>query len=80
MPERMKQNFGPPAAAGSATLERLAQAWCRVMHDSAMWPTHGQYQCRSCHRHYPVPWVEPRALSRGIGTPVLVLQPRGGRS
>ena len=78
MPERIKQHFDTPAAA-SAALERLAVTWCRVMHDSAMWPVHGQYECRSCGRHYLVPWVEPRDLPRGIATPVFVLH-AGGRS
>jgi hypothetical protein len=71
MPEWIKQHFDGPAT-GSAVLERLAVAWCRVMHDSAMWPVHGQYECRSCGRHYPVPWVERRALPRGIGMPVFL--------
>jgi hypothetical protein len=30
---------------------------CVFMHDSPMWPIHGQYQCRTCGRHYPVPWA-----------------------
>jgi hypothetical protein len=36
--------------------EKLATLWCNVMHDSAMWPIHEQYECRTCGRHYPVPW------------------------
>jgi hypothetical protein len=32
--------------------------WCEIMHDSAMWPIHGQYECRTCGRYYPVPWAE----------------------
>jgi hypothetical protein len=34
----------------------LAKIWCRTMHDSPMWPSHGHYQCRTCGREYPVPW------------------------
>ena len=34
----------------------LAKIWCRAMHDSPMWPSHGHYQCRKCGREYPVPW------------------------
>jgi hypothetical protein len=75
MPERIKQNFAPSAAVGSMALERLATAWCRLMHDSAMWPVHGEYECRSCGRHYPVPWVEPKRRPRIIGTSMLVLHP-----
>ncbi|HXB75766.1 MAG TPA: hypothetical protein VNY05_46470 [Candidatus Acidoferrales bacterium] len=43
MPETTKPNFGA--------------LWCDFMHDSPMWPIHGQYQCRTCGRHYPVPWT-----------------------
>lgn len=50
--------------------ERIAEIWCSLMHDSPMWPIHGQYQCRTCGRHYPVPWfalsgpaVEHRRMS-----------------
>jgi len=34
----------------------IAEIWCRTMHDSPMWPSHGHYQCRSCGREYLVPW------------------------
>ena len=37
-------------------LEKLGEVWCGLMHDAAMWPIHGQYQCRTCGRHYPVTW------------------------
>lgn len=37
--------------------ERIAEIWCSLMHDAPMWPIHGQYQCRSCGRRYPVPWT-----------------------
>jgi hypothetical protein len=42
--------------------ERLGALWCDLMHDSPMWPTHGEYQCRTCGRHYAVPWAEQRRL------------------
>jgi len=42
---------------------RFRELWCSLMHDSPMWPIHEQYQCRSCGRHYPVPW----ALARRAG-------------
>lgn len=35
---------------------RIAEIWCSLMHDAPMWPIHGQYQCRTCGRRYPVPW------------------------
>jgi hypothetical protein len=36
-----------------------ADLWCRVMHNSLMWPIHGQAQCRRCGRRRPVPWAQP---------------------
>jgi hypothetical protein len=40
-----------------AFTEQLGAMWCGFMHDSPMWPIHGQYQCRTCGRHYPVQWA-----------------------
>lgn len=37
--------------------ERLSDIWCHHMHDAAMWPAHGKYQCRVCFREYPVQWA-----------------------
>ena len=34
----------------------LANIWCKAMHGSLMWPSHGHYQCRTCGREYPVAW------------------------
>ena len=31
----------------------IGMAWCRMMHQSVMWPVHGQYECRICGRRYP---------------------------
>jgi hypothetical protein len=36
--------------------EKIGQYWCRWMHREAMWPLHGEYQCRACLRRYPVRW------------------------
>ena len=44
-------------------IEKLGTAWCVLMHDSPMWPIHRYYQCRSCGRHYPIPWVADRVSS-----------------
>jgi hypothetical protein len=52
MSEKMIQDLGQTAAAKLGTL------WCDMMHDSAMWPIHGQYLCRTCGRSYPVPWAQ----------------------
>ena len=37
--------------------EKLGTLWCALMHDSTMWPIHGEYRCRTCGRHHPVPWA-----------------------
>jgi hypothetical protein len=31
----------------------LGAIWCGLMHESVMWPIHGQYRCRTCGRRYP---------------------------
>ena len=41
-------------------LDRLADMWCRRMHDSPMLPIHGRYQCRKCHRYHDVSWEPPK--------------------
>jgi len=42
-------------------LERLRTRWCRMMHNSPMWPIRGHYRCRSCGRTFLVPWSETAA-------------------
>lgn len=51
----------PSYSAGRA--ERIAEIWCGLMHDAPMWPIHGQYQCRTCGRRYPVPWSAQHAAA-----------------
>ena len=51
------------AANTILNLEKLGEAWCGLMHDAAMWPMHGKYQCRTCGRHYPVPWSAERQVA-----------------
>jgi hypothetical protein len=41
---------------------RIADLWCRKMHNEAMWPIHGKYVCKRCLREYPVAW-EGRAAA-----------------
>jgi hypothetical protein len=41
---------------------KLGTLWCDLMHDSPMWPIHGEYQCRICGRRYFVSWVGNRPL------------------
>ena len=37
-------------------IEKLLAAWCRHMHQGAMWPMHGKYICGQCLRQHPVLW------------------------
>ena len=46
------------ADAIERTCEAVAKTWCQIMHAAPMWPIHGYYRCRVCHRQYPVPWEE----------------------
>ena len=41
------------------TQARIASFWCRLMHSEPMWPSHGQYECRTCGRRHPVCWEQP---------------------
>jgi hypothetical protein len=41
--------------------ERVGAWWCRMMHNSPMWPVRGHYQCRSCGRNFLISWAnEPQ--------------------
>jgi hypothetical protein len=39
---------------------RIGNLWCRLMHTAPMWPSHGQYECRTCGRRKPVCWEGAR--------------------
>jgi tetratricopeptide (TPR) repeat protein len=39
--------------SSAAVRETVGRRWCVLMHDSAMWPIHGQYRCRACGREFP---------------------------
>jgi hypothetical protein len=41
------------------TQARIANLWCKVMHRAPMWPSHGQYECRTCGRRHRVCWEQP---------------------
>jgi hypothetical protein len=47
-------------------IERLGGWWCRVQHRSVRWPAHGEYECATCSRHYPVPWAEHKVFQPRI--------------
>jgi len=54
------------------TQTRIADLWCKLMHKDPMWPSHGQYECRTCGRRHQVCWeLPPPALQ---GTVVLPAQ------
>ena len=38
---------------------RIGDLWCRLMHTEPMWPSHGQYECRTCGRRFQVGWEQP---------------------
>jgi hypothetical protein len=46
------------ASVGESTglIDKLGSLWCRSLHNGVMWPIHGHYTCRVCHRQYQVPW------------------------
>jgi hypothetical protein len=41
------------------TQAKIANLWCRLMHAEPMWPSHGQYECRTCGRRHRVCWEQP---------------------
>ena len=51
------------AANTILNLEKLCEVWCGLVHDAPMWPIHDQYECRTCGRHYPVPWSAERPFA-----------------
>jgi hypothetical protein len=54
-------------------LGKMGMLWCSLVHDSPMWPIHGQYECRLCGRRHRVPWAEakPEVPSRQMPLPSL---------
>jgi hypothetical protein len=54
-----------------STHARVTDLWCRLMHKESMWPSHGQYQCRTCGRLQTVCWEQASpAESRALLPPV----------
>jgi hypothetical protein len=56
---------------------RIDAVWCRLMHESIMWPIHSHYECRTCGRRYPAFAEAPTAgspervaTSRALPVPV----------
>ena len=50
--------------AGPVAIAKLGAIWCSFMHDSPMWPIHGEYRCRRCGRQTPVGWAGGAAPPR----------------
>ena len=42
---------------------RIADLWCKLMHTEPMWPSHGQYECRTCGRRHRVCWEQPALVA-----------------
>ncbi len=57
---------------------KLGEIWCRLMHESPMWPIHGHYECRTCGRRYPVVW-ERSGSGAAAGRQLAVAAPMAGR-
>jgi len=51
---------------------RVANLWCRLMHNDPMWPVNGRYRCSVCLCSHPVPWEKRPAIK----APVVVLPVR----
>ena len=74
---RAKPNGGKRATAkegGSMkpTQTRIADRWCKLMHKNPMWPSHGQYECRTCGRRHQVCWEHATVLANQAQTHVSV--------
>jgi len=53
---------------------RVGAAWCKLMHDSPMWPLYGRYTCRTCGRRYPAFAEAPIAKRPDRSAPPTPLQ------
>ena len=53
-------------------LARCSDLWCQYMHEGALWPMHGSYQCRECFRVRVVPWADDRAPVASVAAKQLV--------
>jgi hypothetical protein len=49
---RLGKTFG----SMKPTKTRIRDLWCRLMHTEPMWPSHGQYECRTCGRRHRARW------------------------
>jgi len=42
---------------------RTVNLWCRLMHSEPMWPSHGQYECRTSGQRHRVCWDRPELFT-----------------
>jgi hypothetical protein len=56
------------SAAVSTPPEGIGDLWCRLMHTEPMWPSHGQYECRTCGRRFHVCWEHPSTVASSSAT------------
>ena len=69
--EREEMRLFTTGTRDSDWIEAVRSLWCKCMHEAAMWPIHGWYRCRTCHRRHPVPWASrnhhlPPPVQRGV--------------
>jgi hypothetical protein len=65
----------PPLESKPMAQARIAALWCRFMHTEPMWPSHGQYQCRTCGQRHRVCWEQASPVVSRV-----VLLPRETRA
>jgi hypothetical protein len=64
----------------SALRQTTGTIWCRMMHESLLWPVHGHYHCRTCGRRYPAfaeapvaNWTRPAAWKPAVSLMVAMI-------
>jgi hypothetical protein len=62
MPNAKIQGIPGEQDGGGSWLDRFQEFWCRFQHDALMWPIHGAYECRICHRRYGIAWDSRAAV------------------
>ena len=53
-------------------LSQMARTWCHLLHPAPRWPIHGQYECPTCLRRYPVPWASQTVSDSSRSAALLV--------
>ena len=55
-------------ADSRSPVDKLANLWCTLMHDSLSWPIHGHYTCLACGRRHLVRWERKEGPLTSPGT------------